>query len=120
MLIHKNTNSLPDFKNAVITIGTFDGVHTGHQKIIQQIKKQASLVGGESVIITFDPHPRKIVSGNQPNIQLLTTLDEKMHLLEELGIDHAVIVAFDEHFASQTAEEYIKDFLLEKFKPHNV
>jgi riboflavin kinase / FMN adenylyltransferase len=120
MQIHRNTDNLPSFKNAVITIGTFDGVHTGHQKIIAQINKQAKEVNGESVIITFHPHPRKVVAGNQPNIQLLTTLDEKLHLLEEIGIDHAVIVPFDEHFASQTAEEYINDFLFEKFHPHTV
>lgn len=120
MQVHTNTEKLPLFRNAVVTIGTFDGVHTGHQKIIEQIKKQARAVGGESVIITFHPHPRKIVSGNQSNVHLLTTLDEKLHLLEDLNVDHVVIVPFDEHFASQNAEEYINDFLFAKFKPHTV
>ncbi len=118
MQVHRNIFSLPVFKNAVVTIGTFDGVHTGHQEIITQLKQEAAAIDGETVIITFHPHPRKVVSGKK--IFILNTLEEKIHLLEEKGIDHLVVVPFDEKFAHQTAEEYVTNFLFEKFHPHTV
>jgi riboflavin kinase / FMN adenylyltransferase len=120
MQIHRNIDSLPRFKNAVITIGTFDGVHLGHKQIINNLKKEASAAGGESVIITFHPHPRKVVSSVITGVRLINTLAERIELLEEAGIDHLVIVPFTDYFASQTAEEYIRDFLVDKFKPHTI
>ena len=118
MRVHTNSNQLPVFRNAVVTIGTFDGVHTGHRQIINQLKEEARAVDGETVIITFHPHPRKIVSSKQ--IFILTTLPEKIALLDKLGIDHLVVVPFDEHFADQSAEAYVHDFLIEKFHPRVV
>jgi riboflavin kinase/FMN adenylyltransferase len=118
MQVHRNINHLPQFKNAVVTIGTFDGVHTGHQEIIEQLKQEANAISGETVIITFHPHPRKVVSSK--NIFILTTLDEKIELLTKRGVDHLVVVPFNEEFAHQTAEEYVINFLYEKFKPHTV
>ncbi len=112
--------SLPDFRNAIVTIGTFDGVHLGHRRIISQLKEQATAVDGETVIITFHPHPRKIVSSVPGDIKLLSTLDEKISLLEAAGIDHLVVVPFDHLFASQTADQYVQDFLFRYFKPHTV
>ncbi|MDE1191278.1 MAG: bifunctional riboflavin kinase/FAD synthetase [Arachidicoccus sp.] len=116
MRVFYELEHLPSFKNAVITIGTFDGVHRGHQKIIKQLKEEADVVNGESIIITFDPHPRKIVQ--QEPLFLLNTLSEKLHLLEECGMDNVIVVPFDKKFSSQTAEEYVKDFLVEKIHPH--
>lgn len=107
---------MPAFKNAVITIGTFDGVHLGHQQIIKQLRKEAEEIGGETVIITFHPHPRTVVAGKP--VYLLTTLNEKILLLEEFGVDHLVVVPFDETFSNQTPQEYIHHFLYEKFHPH--
>jgi riboflavin kinase/FMN adenylyltransferase len=112
--------SLPAFRNAVLTIGTFDGVHKGHQKIIQQLKETAAAVHGETVIITFHPHPRKIVSSVPGDVKLLTTLQEKISLLEKVGIDHLVVVPFDHHFSNLSAEAYITDFIVAYFKPHTV
>jgi len=112
--------SLPVFNNAVLTIGTFDGVHKGHQKIIQQLKETATNVNGETVIITFHPHPRKIVSSVPGDVKLLTTLQEKISLLEQAGIDHLVVVPFDHHFSNLSAEAYITDFIVAYFKPHTV
>jgi riboflavin kinase/FMN adenylyltransferase len=117
MHVHRNTDQLPPFKNAVVTIGTFDGVHLGHQQILRQLKAEAAIIDGETVIITFHPHPRKVVRGEQHQVQLLSTLEEKIAFLETQGIHHLVIVPFTEQFASLSAKEYVRDFLVEKFHP---
>jgi riboflavin kinase/FMN adenylyltransferase len=118
MKVHNDINNLPVFQKAVVTIGTFDGVHLGHRQIINQLKKEAARIGGESVLVSFDPHPRKIVS-NKP-LQLLNTLAEKQALLEIQGIDHFVIVPFTKAFSEQSAREYVEDFLIRRFHPHTV
>jgi riboflavin kinase / FMN adenylyltransferase len=115
MQIHQ-THILPKFKNAVVTIGTFDGVHNGHKVIIESLKKLAVTINGETVIITFDPHPRSLLKPNDP-ISLLNTLQEKISLFESLGIDHLIIYPFTLTFAELTAEAYIEDFLVKKFTP---
>ncbi|NCT94742.1 MAG: bifunctional riboflavin kinase/FAD synthetase [Chitinophagaceae bacterium] len=121
MKVHRElAPSLPEFRNAVVTIGTFDGVHLGHRQIIAQMKAEADRIDGETVIITFHPHPRKIISSVPGDIRLLSTLSEKISLLAAAGIDHLVVVPFDHHFASQTADEYVQDFLYRYFKPHTV
>ncbi len=120
MQVHRNLEQLPSFKNAIITIGTFDGVHLGHQKIIRQLKEEAKQHDGETVIITFHPHPRKIVSSVPGDIRLLTTLDERIGLLEDSGIDHLVVVPFDNKFSNLTATEFINDFLFKNFNPHTL
>ena len=120
MKVHRDIDQLPLFKNAVITIGTFDGVHQGHRKIIEHLKQEAEKVRGETVIITFHPHPRKVVSSAILGIRLINTLEEKIELLESTGVDHLAIVPFTEVFANQPAEEYIQNFLIEKFHPHTV
>ncbi len=113
-------SSLPIFKKAVVTIGSFDGVHLGHQQIILQLKAEAEAIGGESIIISFNPHPRSIISQNQDTIKLLSTLEEKIRLLDATGIDHLVIVPFDQAFANQSAEAYINNFLVANFHPQKV
>lgn len=120
MRVYRDLEKLPLFRNAVITIGTFDGVHSGHCQIIAQLKEEAKRINGETVIITFDPHPRKIIAKAHGEVRLLTTLDERIELLNYAGINHLVIVAFDLSFASLSAEEYIKDFLYKNFKPHTI
>jgi riboflavin kinase/FMN adenylyltransferase len=118
--VHRDLEHLPHFKKAVITIGTFDGVHVGHQQIIKLLKHEASVIGGETVIITFHPHPRKVVSNGKSEIKILNTLQEKIDLLDKIGVEHLVVVAFNDDFANQTAEEYIKNFLVKKFKPATI
>jgi riboflavin kinase/FMN adenylyltransferase len=120
MRVHRSTEHLPAFINSVITIGTFDGVHMGHRQIIDKLKSEAAAIGGETVIITFHPHPRKVVSSTILGIRLINTLEEKLELLEQLGIDHVVVVPFTEAFANQPAEDYIRNFLVEKFHPHTI
>lgn len=120
MQIHRDINRLPVFRHAVITIGTFDGVHAGHRQIIERLKQTAAEAGGESVIITFHPHPRKVVSSVITGVRLINTLDERIELLEKTGIDHLVIVPFTDYFANQSADEYIRDFLVARFRPHTI
>ena len=115
-----STDTIPAFRKAVVTIGTFDGVHTGHKSILAQLKQEAARIGGETVIITFHPHPRKVIVTGQPGIQLINTIDEKIELLHKNGIDHLVVVPFTDDFAAQSPEAYIEQFLVEKFHPHTV
>lgn len=122
MQVHRDITNLPLFKNAAVTIGTFDGVHSGHLQIINQLKKEAHDNDGESVIITFDPHPRMVLNAgkNVSPIKLLNTLPEKIELLDKQEIDHLVIVPFTKKFSEQTAEEYIEDFLVSRFHPQTI
>jgi riboflavin kinase / FMN adenylyltransferase len=120
MQIHYHTEQLPAFRRAVITIGTFDGVHTGHAQILQQLRQEAARIDGETVIVTFFPHPRKVVRGGAAAVQLLNTLEEKIRLLSWQEVDHLVVVPFTEAFSQMTAEQYITAFLVEKFHPHTV
>lgn len=120
MQVHYDIDRLPTFRNAVITIGTFDGVHMGHRQVINRMKTEAAAVGGETVIITFHPHPRKIVSSAILGIRLINTLEEKTELLRQIGVDHLVVVPFTDAFANQPAEDYLADFLIGRFHPHTI
>lgn len=120
MFVHHRTDELPVFRNAVVTIGTFDGVHLGHQLIIDQMKREAAAIDGETVIITFHPHPRNIIAGKKGKLFLLTTIEERTRLLEAAGINHLVIVPFTGAFAEQDAGLYIQDFLVKLFRPHTI
>ena len=120
MKVHRDIEKLPVFRNAVVTIGTFDGVHLGHRQVLEHLKEEAKTIDGETVIITFHPHPRKVVSSAILGIRLINTLEEKIELLEQLGIDHLVVVPFTELFANQPAEDYIHDFLVNRFHPHTI
>jgi riboflavin kinase / FMN adenylyltransferase len=119
MQVHRSIENVPPFTNAVITIGTFDGVHEGHKKIIDALIREARSVEGEAVIVTFQPHPRKIVSPGE-HLQLINTLNEKIELLDKAGIDHTVVIPFNEQFASQTADQYIENLLVARFHPHTI
>jgi riboflavin kinase / FMN adenylyltransferase len=119
MQVHRSTDNLPVFTNAVVTIGTFDGVHVGHQQIIKQLKEEADRINGETVIITFHPHPRSVVKASKP-VYLLSTLEEKISLLTTFGIDHLIVVPFDKNFSEQKPEDYVTNFLFEKCKPHTL
>lgn len=120
MKVFNDLNNLPDFKNAVLTIGSFDGVHQGHQKIIEKVNQLARNIDGESILITFHPHPRLIIYPKDDSLQLLTTIDEKVLLLEHFGVDNLVVVPFTIEFSQMTADEYIQKFLVEKFHPRYI
>ena len=120
MRVYKGLENLPSFKNPVITIGSFDGVHLGHRKIIEQIIAKANEVNGESVIITFNPHPRLVLHNETKGVSLLSTLDEKIDALEKLNVDVLVVVPFTKSFSEISAQAYIEDFLIANFHPHTL
>ena len=120
MIVHHDLKQLPAFKNAVITTGAFDGVHIGHQEIISRMKQIALEIGGETVIVTFHPHPRKVISSIPGEIKQLTSLEERIELLTQSGIDHLVVVKFDYAFSNLTADAYVKAFLFDHFHPHTI
>lgn len=117
MEVFRNLDNLPAFKNAVITIGSFDGVHYGHQKILNKIVNLANECDGESIVITFDPHPRSVIYPKANDLNLLSDLTEKINLIKRYGIDHVVIVPFTIEFSQQSPQEYIESFLLNRFNP---
>jgi len=118
--VFKDIHRLPGFQRAVLTIGTFDGVHAGHQALINRLKSLVGRHGGESVILTFEPHPRLVLDPSDRSVQLITTLDEKIEVLNRHGVDNLVVAPFSKAFADLTAEEYIRYFLVAHFHPEVV
>lgn len=114
MIVHRGVDTIQPLSNAVVTSGTFDGVHRGHQTILARLTEIAATTNGESVVLTYWPHPRTVVSNDSQDLKLLSTLDEKVLLLEQAGIDHLVIIPFTRSFSELTSEEFIRDILIEK------
>lgn len=120
MRVFTDLSQLPEFHRAVVTIGSFDGVHTGHRRILGQVNTIARSCKGESVVITFDPHPRTVLRPGDTTFKLLTTTAEKIDLLQKNGIDNVAVVPFSPAFAQQTASAYVEDFLVKKFHPRYI
>ena len=114
MRIFNSFDEVDKISFPVLTIGTFDGVHIGHQKIIQQLKKEALQLGGESVLFTFYPHPRMVLFPDAHGLQLLTTQEEKLKFLEVCGIDNVIVQPFTFDFSRLTALEFVRDYLVNK------
>lgn len=114
MNIYKSLNDIQPLQKAVVTSGTFDGVHLGHQTILKRLTEVAKASGGESMLITYWPHPRTVVSNDSQNLRLLTTLDEKIELLDQAGVDHLLIIPFTRSFSQLTSEEYVRQILIDK------
>lgn len=112
MKIYHNLSEFTKLDNAIVTIGTFDGVHYGHQKIIKQLVEKAKTVGGESVILTFFPHPRMIIDPENQDLKMINTINEKAEILKSLGVDHLIITPFTRDFSNQLPEDYIKNTLV--------
>lgn len=119
MAVFYNTDELRDFNNAVITIGTFDGVHLGHHAILQQVVSHAKELSGESIVLTFEPHPRKLLFPDQP-VKIITPLQEKIDLITQAGINHVFVVPFTKEFAALSAKAYIQDFLVKHLHPEGI
>jgi riboflavin kinase/FMN adenylyltransferase len=114
MNLYRNLNDLPKFNNAIVTIGSFDGVHMAHKKLIQRINLLSQEIDGDPVVVTFHPHPRSIVFPGDQSLKILTDIDEKILQLEEAGVKNLVIVPFNVEFAQLTANEYVEKFLIER------
>ena len=114
MKIYNHIDEFKKISNAVVTIGTFDGVHFGHQKIISRLLEVARQKKGESVILTFFPHPRMILHPEDKAIKLISTISEKAERLEKLGIDHLILTPFTRDFSNLSPQEYISNILVEK------
>lgn len=111
MQVFSNLSLIKKDKNTVLTIGTFDGIHLGHQKIIEKVKKKASLNRARSLVVTFNPHPKKILS-KAGNIKILSTLKEKITTLENLGIENLFVIEFTKEFSQIPAENFFTDYII--------
>lgn len=103
--------ALPRFVHPVVTVGSYDGVHRGHRALIERLVAEARAAGGESIVLTFDPHPR-VTLGRGEGLRLLTTLDEKIALLGELGVDNVIVIPFDRAFSALTGAEFVDRYLI--------
>lgn len=116
MQIYHHISELKNVTNSIVTIGTFDGVHLGHQKIIKRLVDLKQKQGGEIILFTFDPHPRKVLFPEQTDLKLITTTKEKCELLKQFGIDHVLVYPFTREFSKMHATEYISDIIAKGLK----
>jgi len=116
---HKGANSFISERQTVVTIGTFDGVHAGHRKIIERLVNSASANNLDSVVLTFFPHPRMVLQ-KESGLQLINTIEERKRLLEQTGIDHLVVHPFTHQFSRLTAIEFVRDILVNKLKAKKI
>jgi riboflavin kinase/FMN adenylyltransferase len=118
MKIYYGFDDVDHIKNAVVTTGSFDGVHLGHQTILSKLNELARQSDGESVVITFYPHPRKVLYPETTgrDLLLINTRKEKIHLLEKAGLDHLIFVEFTQEFANTSSTEFVQDYLIKKLK----
>lgn len=112
MRIYRDISQMPKIRNAVVTTGTFDGVHPGHRTILYRLRQIAERIEGETVLITFHPHPRTVIQPEFTELKLLNTPAEKEELLAQTGLDHLLIIPFTLEFSQITAEEYIREILV--------
>ena len=116
MKIYEGLNEFLPVKNPVVTSGTFDGVHLGHQKILHRIREIARSVEGETVLITFWPHPRLVLYPEEHQLRLLSTFEEKAKLLRQFGIDHLVTIPFTKEFSQLSSKEFIEEVIVQKIQ----
>lgn len=116
MKIYQGLTDFHPPKNPVVTSGTFDGLHLGHQKILNRLQELAKSKGGETVLLTYWPHPRLVLQPNSNSLRLLSTFSEKVNLLRGMGIDHLIILPFTEEFSQMSSEEFIGKILIDKIQ----
>ncbi len=112
MKVYYNLKDFEQLQNGVVTSGTFDGVHLGHQKILNRLKETAAQVQGETLVITFWPHPRLVVTEDSGELKLLSTISEKIAAFEEIKIDHLLILPFTREFSELSSEKYVEEILI--------
>ncbi len=120
MKVYKDIEDFKPIHNAVVTTGTFDGLHKGHKVIIQRIKKLAAESGGQSVVVTFYPHPQLVLHPNEKYLYILNTQEEKIKLFEDHNIDHLVFIQFTPEFAKLSYTDFIKNILVDKLHVHKL
>jgi riboflavin kinase/FMN adenylyltransferase len=118
--VHHDFSALPLFRNAVVTIGTFDGVHTGHRKLLKRISEIATQVDGETVLLSFYPHPRMVLYPDDHRIALLSSPEEKVNELKAADLNHLVVYPFSPELSRLSAFEYVRDFLVKGINAHTV
>ncbi len=116
MKIYQGLTDFHPPKNAVVTSGTFDGVHLGHQKILNRLQELANSKGGETVLLTYWPHPRLVLQPKNNSLRLLSTFSEKVNLIAQMGIDHLLVLPFTEEFSQMSSEEFIGKILVDKIQ----
>lgn len=114
MKVYHSIEAFKGIKNSAVTTGTFDGVHSGHQVIINQLKSAAQKINGESILLTFFPHPRMVLYPDDNDLRLLNTIEERIELLAKSGIDHLIIHPFSKEFSRLTSTEFVRDILVNK------
>lgn len=120
MKVHFNLDEIPEINNAIVTQGTFDGVHVAHRVILNRLKELAVKKNGETVVITFHPHPRMVLFPDDHGLKLLHTLNEKIKALEVLDIDHLIIIPFTREFSRLSSLQFIRDILVKKINTYTL
>lgn len=120
MKVHRGLQGIPNFERSVITFGSFDGIHSGHRVILEKVVTVAKKKNRSSLVISFDPHPREVIYPKDKSLKLISTIDEKIEILENIGIEHFVIIPFKIEFSQISPEEYIENVILKKFDPSYV
>lgn len=120
MKIFKDISACKNVKNPVLTLGMFDGVHIGHQCIIQKLIQIAQEIDGESTLLTFEPHPRLVLSGGKADLDLLNTLEEKIELLEQNGLQNLILHPFTQEFSQLSSEEFVRELLINQMNVHTI
>ena len=120
MIVCRDLNDLPSFSESAMTIGSFDGVHQGHRKLLDKVSQIAKDNDYVSIAVTFAPHPRQVLQQKDNSLQLLNTLEEKLELMAQCDIDYVVIAPFTEAFSQITPAAYIESFLIDKFNPSHI
>jgi riboflavin kinase/FMN adenylyltransferase len=116
MKVYRSLQELPLIRNAIVTQGTFDGVHLAHQAILNRLKELAKIHQGETVVMTFEPHPRMVLFPEDHGLHLLQTLDEKIASLEQAGVDHLLVLPFTKEFSRLTSLQFIRDIIVNTIK----
>ena len=117
MKVYHDIKDFRKIPNAIVTIGTFDGVHLGHQAVFKQMVDKARQIGGETVVITFFPHPRIVISPNDNRLRLITTQEDKIEHLRRSNIDNLIIINFTKEFSHTSSEDFIKDYVVRYIQP---
>jgi riboflavin kinase/FMN adenylyltransferase len=112
MKIIKDLAEIMRDDKGVITLGTFDGLHLGHQQIVSEVIEKSKQIGGRNFLLTFEPHPRKVIPGRN-DVKILSTLEEKIEILEKLGLENLFVINFTTEFSKQNPEDFVKKYLIE-------